>query len=720
MKPIEFYKFVHLRGPNMWTYCPVLEVWTDIGELEDYPSNLLPGFQERLSAWMPSLVEHRCSYEERGGFLRRVQEGTWVGHIVEHVALELQTLTGMPGGFGRTREMGKRGHYKIVLQVWQEDVTRKAVELARDLVMAAINDTPFDVAAARETLADMADSLCLGPSTAAIVNAADERRIPAIRLNDGNLVQLGHGARQRRIWTAETDRTSAIAESVSRDKDLTKELLGYCGVPVPEGRLVDSAEDAWEAAQEIGLPVCVKPYDGNHGRGVFIDLKTREEIATAYGVALDEGSGVMVERSISGVEHRLLVVGGKMVAAMKGDLVAVTGDGKQTIRELIASQVNNDPRRGTTEEHPLNVIRIDTAARMEIARHGYTEDSVPAAGRTIVIQRSGNHAFEVTDAVHPETARIACLAARIVGLDIAGIDLVAEDIARPLAEQKGAIVEVNAGPSLLMHLKPAIGTPRPVGRAIVDHLFPEGDPFRIPVVGVTGSRDTTPVAQIVASLISFSNRFTGLACAQGLFLNGRQVEAGDCTRWEHGQRLLMNRSVEAAVIENPPAMMAAEGLAYDRCQVGVVTAIDPAALMPQHGIEDGDYLYKVLRTQVDVVLKGGAAVLNADDPMVAEMAELSDGEVIFFGADAAAPLIVEHRRQGGRAVVVRDTQIVLAAAALEAPLIELAAVPLWQDSAAHLPGILAALGAGWALGLSPEMLRAGIETYRPAPVAAVA
>jgi cyanophycin synthetase len=237
------------------------------------------------------------------------------------------------------------------------------------------------------------------------------------------------------------------------------------------------------------------------------------------------------------------------------------------------------------------------------------------------------------------------------------------------------------------------------------------------VIGVTGSRDTTPAAQIVASLISFSNRFTGLACTKGLYLNGRQVQAGDCAHWEHGQRLLMNRSVEAVVIENLPEMMAVEGLAYDRCQVGVVTAIDPTALMPQHGIDDSDYLYKVLRTQVDVVLKSGAAVLNADDPMVAEMAELSDGEVIFFSADAAVPLIVEHRQKGGRAVVVRDTQIVLAAASMEAPLIELAAVPLWQESADHLPGILAALGAGWALGLSPEMLRAGIETYRPEPAA---
>ena len=716
MKSIEFLKIVHLRGPSMWTYRPVLEAWVDIGELEDCPSNTIPGFYERLSSWLPSLIEHRCSYDERGGFLRRVEEGTWPGHILEHVTLELQNLAGMPGGFGKAREMDKRGHYKVVVRAWHEDVTRAALHAARDLVMAAIEDQPFDVAAVVEQLTDLVDDKCLGPSTAAIVDAADSRDIPSIRLTGGNLVQLGYGARQRRIWTAETDRTSAIAESISRDKDLTKSLLQPCGVPVPEGRMVDGPADAWEAAQEIGLPVVVKPYDGNHGRGVFINLTTRAEIETAYGVADEEGSGVMVERSLPGIEHRLLVVGGKLVAATRGDMVSVCGDGKSTIAELIDIQINSDPRRGTTEEHPLNYIRLDSAARLEISRQGFAADSVPPSGHKVLIQRSGNHAFDVTDEVHPDTARAASLAAKIVGLDIAGIDLVVEDISRPLVEQKGAIVEVNAGPSLLMHLKPAVGKPRPVGEAIVEHLFPDGDNGRIPVIGITGSRDTTAVAQIVARLLQLDGRRTGLACSLGLFLGQRQVQAGDCAAWEPAQRLLMSRAVDAAVIENPARTMAGEGLAYDRCQVGVVTAIDNAALLPEHGIETSNQLFKVLRTQIDVVLPGGVAVLNADDPTVTELAELCDGEVIFFSADAALPTIVEHRRKGGRAVVIREQKIVLAAASLEAPLVDLATVPLLQESSEHLAGILAALGAGWALGLTPELLRAGIETYRPAPV----
>lgn len=718
MKSIEFLKIVHLRGPNMWTYRPVLEAWVDIGELEDCPSNTIPGFYERLSGWLPSLVEHRCSYEARGGFLRRVQEGTWPAHIMEHVALELQNLAGMPGGFGKAREMQTRGHYKVVVRAWQEDVTRAALYAARDLVMAAIENRSFDVAGTIRRLHALADRMMLGPSTACIVEAAGDksRRIPHIRLNDGNLVQLGYGSKSRRIWTAETDRTSAIAESIAGDKDLTKTLLAACGVPVPEGRLVDSPADAWEAAQDIGLPVVVKPDNANHGRGVSLELMSQAEVEAAFPVADAEGSGVMVERYVRGSEHRLLVVGGKLVAACRGESIYIVGDGKATVRELIDSQLNSDPRRGDAEEFPLETIVIekDPLVQLMLQRQQLDADAVPEAGRKVLIQRTGTYSADVTDEVHPDTARVAGLAARIVGLDIAGIDLVCEDISRPLAAQGGAIVEVNAGPGLLMHLKPAAGKPRPVGKAIVDHLFPGTDNGCIPVVGVTGHRDTTAIAQIVAQLAQLTGKRTGLACAAGLFLDQRQVEQGDRAHFEPGRRLLMNRAVDIAVIENPPATMAGEGLAYERCQVGIVSAIDNAALLPEHGIENADQLYQVLRTQVDVVLPSGVAVLNADDPTVAAMADLCDGEVIFFGTDAASPRIGEHRRKGGRALLIHDGRILLAAASLETPLIELAQIALLRESADRLTAVLAALAAGWALGLPPELLCAGIETYRPA------
>ncbi|CAB3698371.1 Cyanophycin synthetase [Achromobacter denitrificans] len=712
-KDIEFLDVVALRGPNIWTYRPVLEAWVDIGELEDYPSNTIPGFYERLTAWLPTLIEHRCSPGVRGGFLARVKEGTWPGHILEHVTLELQNLAGLRGGFGKARETSTRGVYKVVVRAWQEQVTRAALNEARDLVMAAIEDRPFDVPATISKLRSLIDRHCLGPSTACIVDAADDRDIPYIRLFEGNLVQFGYGSAQRRIWTAETDRTSAIAEGISRDKDLTKELLSTCGVPVPEGRLVDSEDDAWDAAEDIGLPVVVKPYDGNHGRGVFTNLTTREEVVSAYRVAVDEGSGVIVERFVLGNEHRLLVVGDRMVAAAAGEPAWVTGDGKSTITELIDSQINTDPRRGRTENHPLNPVRLDSAARLEIARQGLTEDGVPAEGQRVLVQRSGNVAFDVTDRVHPSVAATVTLAARIVGLDIAGVDLVAEDISRPLEEQRGAIVEVNAGPGLLMHLKPADGTPRPVGRAIVDHLFPDGDAGRIPIVGVTGTNGKTVVARLVARLLHLSGKRTGLACSEGLYLDRRLVQKGDRADFDSGTRLLMNRNLDAAVIENDSGVILGQGLAYDRCQVGVVTNIDDADHLGDFDINETERMFNVFRTQVDVVLPTGAAVLNARDPRVVEMAELCDGAVIFFGIDPALPAIAEHLGKEGRAVFVRDGAIVLAQGAREESLAAVAAIPLTHGGrvAFQVENVLAAVGAAWALDIPVELIRAGIETF---------
>ena len=702
----------------IWTYRPVIEAVIDIGGLEDFPSNTIPGFYERLSAFLPSLIEHRCSYGERGGFLRRVEEGTWPGHIMEHVSLELQNLAGMPGGFGKARQTSTRGVYKVVIRAWHEEVTRACLFAGRELVMAAIQDTPFDVANTVEHLRDMAERKLLGPSTGAIVESATakDRRIPAIRLlSTGNLVQLGYGAKSRRIWTAETDRTSAIAESISRDKDLTKSLLQSCGVPIPEGRLVLSADDAWEAAEEIGLPVVVKPRDGNHGRGVSTNLSTRKDVEAAYKLALDEAGEVIVERFIRGNEHRLLVVGGKLVAAARGDEAWVTGNGVLTVSQLIDAQLNSDPRRGTTENCPLNLILIeeDPAVRLELERQGFYADSTPPDGTKILIQRNGNVALDVTDQVHPAVAAIASLAARIIGLDIAGVDLVAEDISRPLDEQRGAIVEVNAGPGLLMHLKPSNGDARPVGRAIVDHLFPNGDDGRIPVVGVTGSFGKTLVARLIARLLTLSGKTTGLACSNGLFLDRRQVDQGDRAQWEAANRILMNRAVEAAVFENGSDTILGEGLAYDRCQVGVVTNFEPSRHTGRYYIETPEQVFNVLRTQVDLILPSGAGVLNAKDPMLVEMAALCDGEVIYFAHDADLPVITLHRAQGKRAVIIRDGAVVLASGPDEMRLAKLNDIPLTEGGSAvfQVENVLAAVGAAWALGIRPELMRTGIETF---------
>ena len=698
----------------MWTYRPVLEAWVDIHDLEDCPSNTLPGFTDRLVAWLPSLIEHRCSYEERGGFIKRLEEGTWPAHILEHVTLELQNLAGMPGGFGKARETNKRGVYKVVVRAWHEKITEKALYHARDLVMAAIEDRPFDVPVAIKEIEDMVDSLYLGPSTACIVDAAREKKIPATRLSEGNLVQLGYGNKQRRIWTAETDLTSAIAEGISKDKDLTKSLLASCGVQVPEGRMVDSAEDAWAAAQDIDGSVVVKPYDGNHARGVFINLSDQAQIKKAYDDALKEGSGVIVERYIPGNEHRLLVVGKKVVAAAKGESAWAKGDGKRSIRELIEQEINTDPRRGDAEILPLSPVVFDTKLELELARQNFTLDSIPELGHDVLVQASGNMAFEVTHLVHPSVAEQAALAARVIGLDIAGVDIVAEDISKPLEDQGGAIVEVNAGPGLIMHLKPGVGEPQPVGAAIVDHLFPNNTNGRIPIVGITGSRGKTMVAQLTTHLMQLTGMKVGLACSKGAFFNQRLQTQGNCANWISANRILLNRQVEAAVFENDSRTILNEGLAYDRCSVGVVTNLDPLDTVPECSITEPEQIYNVLRTQVDVVLSNGCAVLNADDEAVVKMAELSDGEVIFFSKYGPNEHTKKHLQKGGRALFTENNMIILATGSDQYPLISTANIPLLQASSKTntLESILAAVAATWSLNTPKDIIAAGLQTYQ--------
>ncbi len=712
---IRLLRITQLRGPNLWTFRPTLEVWLDLGVLEQYPSNRLPGFNARLTALLPGLGEHHCGVGERGGFLQRLEEGTWAGHILEHVVIELLNLAGLPTGFGQTRETSRRGVYRMVIRSRDEQVTRAALHAGHALLMAAINHRPCDVDAAVARIREALDRCWLGPSTQAIVAAATERGIPHLRLNDGNLVQLGHGACQRRIWTAETDLTSAIAEGISRDKSLTKQLLAACGLPVPEGRRVDSADEAWEAAQAIGLPVAVKPRDGNHARGVTLELRTREDIAAAYALADSHGSAVMVERHVRGDEHRLLVVGGKLAAASRGESVWVTGDGRSTVARLIESQVNSDPRRGDEEHCPLSPVRLDDPeipVALELARQGLDGDSVPIAGRRVLIARTGNLGIDCTDEVHPEVARAATLAARVVGLDIAGVDIVCEHIGRPLEAQGGAIVEVNAGPGLLMHLKPAVGQPRPVGRAIVEQLFAAEDDGRIPLVGVTGSRDTATVARLAAWLLHLGEPKVGLACADGLYLGERRMDRRASASFEAGERLLINREVRAAVIEAGARVILEHGLPYDRCAVGVVTDLDGIEQLADHDVRDAAQMARVLRTQVDVVLPDGHAVLNGEDERIAAFGELCDGGVIVYGRDAALPALVAQRAAGGRAAFVRDGRLMLANGAQSQ---EVAPMPAGVAPMTVLAGACAA----WALGLSPALIATGLHTFSPTAIDAV-
>ncbi|SMC50833.1 cyanophycin synthetase [Polynucleobacter kasalickyi] len=714
-KTIEILQIKHIRGPNMWCWVEVLEAWIDIGELEDYPSDKIPGFYDRLVQKLPSLIEHRCSYEERGGFLKRVEEGTWPVHIMEHLTLELQSLAGFAGGFGRARETTDRGIYKLIVASPHEAVTRKAIEYARQLLLSLIQDQTFDLDACVEDLKELIDDLCLGPSTRAIVNAGVQQLIPSIRLSSGNLVQLGYGALQKRIWTAETAQTGAIAETISRDKDLTKSLLSMVGVPIPEGELVDSPEHAWEVAQSIGLPVVVKPQDGNHGRGVFTNLQTEQEITAAYKIAVEEGSGVLVEKFIEGDEHRLLVVGNHLVAAAKGEECKVMGDGVHTILELIELQINSDPRRGSSEDFPLNPVRIDSIAHLELQSQGFEPDSIPPQGKAVLIQRNGNVAFDVTDLVHPSVAKQVVLAAKVVGLDIAGVDLVAKDISKPMEEQGAAIVEVNAGPGLLMHIKPAKGKPREVGRAIIEHLFPNNAVGRIPVLGVSGSSSAKEVADICAYLLKLANYYVGLSTQQGLYFNQHSIQRMNSSEWDSGRRTLMNPMVTAAVIQATPKGIINEGLPYDLCQVGVVTSVDLQQTFPEDSIVEERQLFAVHRTQIDALIpEKGIGILNADEAIAAEIAEINPGkEIIFFSLQEENSIIQKHLAENKKAITTTADAIHLYEGEklfYTIPLVDIAYIQV-QRSNKKMLELMASIAALWAMEIPLETIEAGLEAY---------
>jgi cyanophycin synthetase len=715
---MEIKKVLALRGPNMWARSPVLEAWVDLQELKDSPSNSIPGFNDRLMGWLPSMIEHECSEGHRGGFFVRLREGTWMAHTLEHVTIELQNLAGNKIGFGRARETEQEGLYKVVFKYHDETVGRAALETGLRLILAAVYDKPFDVAAEVARLREMVDRHCLGPSTLAIVDAAKARNIPYRRLNSGSLVLLGQGCRQRRIWTAETDQTSAIAESIAQDKELTKSVLRAAGVPVPEGRAVDSPADAWLAAQELGVEkgnaIVVKPRDANHARGVFVELTSRLPIESAYHEALKEGSGVLVERFARGAEHRLLVVGNKLVAACRGDAVYITGDGIRTVRKLVDDQVNSDPRRGEFETCPLTTIVFDSIVMTELKRQGYTPDSVPTAGTPVLICRNDNLSRDVTDDVHPDVAERAVLAAAAVGLDVAGLDVIVENISRPLEDQGGVVVEVNAGPGLLMHLAPKVGKPRPVGEAIVDRMFPPGEDGRIPVVCVTGTNGKTITTLLVRAMVKATGMRVGMTTSEGVWVDDRRLEKGDCAGPRSAKNILLNPQVEAAVFECGRGGILREGLGFDFCDVAIVTNIGGGDHIGGYWIESLEKMYKVKRSGVDVVLPTGYAVLNAADPMVAEMRDLSRGGTIFFSIDPDLEEITNHLAKGKRAVFVQDGQIVLATGSERQPLMLVAEVPLTMGGSIpfQVENVLAAVAAGWALDISKDVLISTLRSFQ--------
>lgn len=710
MDDLRLLRVNFLRGPNIWTYRSALEVWLDLGALEDSPSDTIPGFNDRLVALLPGLAEHHCGVGEPGGFLQRLAMGTMAGHVLEHVIIELLNMAGMPTGFGQTRSTSRRGVYRMAFRARDERVARVALAQGHLLLQAALHGQAFDVAASVELVREEVERSYLDPSTAIIVAAATERGIPHIRLTEGSLVQLGHGARAQRIWTSETGRTSAIAQGIAREETLARSLLTACGVPVPASREVDSALAAWEAAESIGLPVTVKPVEGAAARGMLVDLSSEEAVRTAFARATADDGRAIVEQAVAGSEHRLLVVGGRMVAAAQGDESWVTGDGRSSVQELVDEQINQGAANlsGTEATPPRIRCEADRAILMALRRQGLTPASVPAAGSRVILQRIGRNAVDCTERVHPEVARVVELAVRLVGLDIAGVDVVAKDIGRPLPEQGGAVVEIHAGPGLLVHATPVSGQARPVGRVIVDHLFPAEDDGRVPILGVAGSIDTGRIVRLLAWLLHLAGKHVGLACRAGTCLDRRLVDAGDGTQWEAGRRVLMNHLVETAILETNARAILEDGLPYDRCEIGVVHDLAGHEALAEHDIHEPGQMFKVMRSQVDVVLPRGAAVLHAVDPRIVEMAELCDGTVVLYAIDGTLPAVRGHLAGGGRAAFARGSAVVLATGEAETVVEDLldGGATEGQRSAT-----LAAVAAAWAHGLELDLIVTGVATF---------
>jgi cyanophycin synthetase len=699
-----------LRGPNLWSDETLLEatLLVDSDVLTPALLGRLRGMMtNELIATTQAIWDRSEASESHHGEASLIAELTWA----------FQRAAGSDTVLRTVHEIVPGAKYRVLVQYQEEEVGRRALTLALDLLAAARIGQSIDLAAAVQALRRLNQSIRLGPSTGAIVRAAEARGIPARRLTDGSLVVLGHGSRARRIWAAETDRTSAIAESIAQDKALTKSLLATVGVPVPEGRVVESAEAAWAAALEIGVPVVVKPKNGNQGRGVSVALRTREAVMAAYDFARAQEDEILVERHVEGCDFRLLVIGGRLIAAAWRVCPSVVGDGKHTIAELVEIE-NQDPRRGEDHATCLSKMRLDEIGREMLATQGLTVDSVPAAGRSVLLRRNANlstggSAIDVTDEVHPLVAERAIDAAAMVGLDVAGIDVVATRIDQPLDVTRGAIVEVNAAPGLRMHLEPSQGTPRPVGEAMINSMFPQGDGGRIPIVAITGTNGKTTTTRCVAHLLQRSGKRVGMTCTDGIYVGGRRIDTGDCSGPKSARAVLGNPRVDAAVLETARGGMLREGLGFDWCDVAIVTNVGEGDHLGMGGINTVAELARVKSIPVRRVSAQGVAVLNADDAHVAGMATLCRGSVIFFSRSPTSPVLAAHRSKGGRAVTVRNGSIILCTGKEERPVARMADLPLTHGGRIgfQVENLLAAVAAGHALGLSLDGIRTGIETF---------
>ena len=698
-----------LRGPNLWSRHTAIEALVHCPKTERAleKASGFAAFEAHLRERFPDMPDFRPV----DGF-----EPNSMAHVLQHATLGLQASAGCRVSFSRTTATTDPGVYQVVVEYSEEAVGRLALQHAAALCQAALDAAPFDVAAALREITELDEDIRLGPSTGSIVRAAVVRGIPYCRLTDGSLTQFGWGSRQRRIQAAEIDSTSAIAESIAQDKDLTKELLAAVGVPVPTGRPVADVADAWKAMQELGGRVVVKPLDGNQGKGVTVNIATREQMEFAYGAARAISSKVLVERFIPGNDFRLLVVGNKLIAAARRDPPYVTGDGVHTVSQLV-EQVNKDPRRSSGHATSLSFIKLDHIALARLSLQDLTADSIPPQGMRVILRNNANlstggTATDVTDDVHPEVAARAVEAAQAVGLDICGVDVVCRTVFAPLEQQGGGIVELNAAPGLRMHLSPSFGKGRNVGQAVITTMFEPNQDGRIPVVAVTGTNGKTTTAKLVAHILAASGLRVGATGTDGIYVNGRCIDPGDCSGPKSARNVLLHPDVDAAVLETARGGILREGLGFDRCDVAVVTNVGAGDHLGMNYISTPEQLAAVKQVIVQNVSDLGTAVLNAEDLLVVAMAENCPGAVIFFANGAHQPIVAQHRAQGGRVVFRHQDQIVAAEGDAEQR-IDLAQVPLTRGGTIpfQVENTMAAVAAAWSLGIGWPVVQEALAAF---------
>ena len=718
-------------GPSHYAHFPVIRLELDLGALEHWPTSKLgAGFIANLLDALPGLSEHGCSYGEPGGFVRRMteDEGTWLGHVLEHVAIELQNIAGVKVTFGKTRETSRPGVYDVVFEYEQDDVGIEAADVALDLLHSLLPrelrpaghlDDTFNLMARRDDFIRFAQRRALGPSTASIVHAAEKRDIPWLRLNEQSLIQLGYGCHQQRIQATITGRTSHVAVELASDKEETNRILSRLGLPVPKQRLVQTAERAVAAAERIGYPVVTKPYNGNHGRGVSIALATALEVRAGFARAQEHSRSVIVESYITGHDHRMLVVNGELVAVSKREPGKVVGDGTHTIQELVAI-VNTDPRRGIGHEKVLTQIAIDEQAMGLLAKLNYTPGTIPAAGEEVYLRltanlSTGGTATDMTDVVHPDNAEMAVRAIQAIGLDIGGVDFLSPDITQSYKDVGGAVCEVNAAPGFRMHAAPSEGRPRDAAGKVIDMLFPQNAPSTIPIAAITGTNGKTTTARLLAHIHKLAGKRVGLTTTDGVYIDGQRTVEGDMTGPTSARIVLSDPAVEVAVLETARGGLLRAGMAMRHVDVGAVLNIQPDHL-GQKGVETLEQLAEVKRTVVEVATD--TAVLNADDPLTLRMAAYTDAKhICYVTMDPAHDLVREHIRAGGRAcaleVGVNGHMITIYDHGAHIPLLWTHLIPATLEGRAtfNVQNAMFAAAMAFSMGVRLEDIRHGLRTF---------